>query len=147
MALNKYQLQLSKNIDKKCLNVEIFRKRSKSKLTEKQILDKFESDFNSGKNIQEGLNKAFNNLPDGFLKKECIFKRIKRCTEVIEEKITFDKINKNVFSSSYGFELLSYVFDKVDEFFKEYDSKDQDTLIMRVYDNIERGQLGNIVHF
>jgi len=42
---------------------------------------------------------------------------------------------------------LSYVFDKVDEFFKEYDSKGQDTLIMRVYDNIERGQLGNIVHF
>lgn len=73
------------------------------------------------------------------LPKECIFKRIKRCTEVIEEKITFDKI--------YGFELLSYVFDKVDEFFKEYDSKGQDTLIMRVYDNIERGQLGNIVHF
>ena len=26
------------------------------------------------------------------LPKECIFKRIKRCTEVIEEKITFDKI-------------------------------------------------------
>jgi len=112
---------------------------TESKLTEKQILNKFESDFNSGENIQEGLNKAFDNLPDGFLKKECIFKRIKRCTEVIEEKITFDKI--------YGFELLSYVFDKVDEFFKEYDSKDQDTLIMRVYDNIERGQLGNIVHF
>lgn len=66
------------------------------------------------------------------LPKECIFKRIKRCTEDIEEEITLDK-------TIYGFKLLNYVFDKVDEFFEEYDCDDQWILIMRVYDNIERG--------
>jgi hypothetical protein len=94
--------------------------------------------------------KNFNNPPISNIKldnlhcpcqlpKECIFKRIKYCTEIIEKKIIFDKI--------YGFELLNYIIYVVEEFFKEYDAKDQDTLIVRIHDNIERGRLGNIIYF
>ena len=39
-------------------------------MTEKEILNKFEQDFNSGATIAEGLEIAFNNLPDGFLEKD-----------------------------------------------------------------------------
>tara|TARA_R110002012_G_scaffold215674_2_gene386688 strand:+ start:1878 stop:2123 length:246 start_codon:yes stop_codon:yes gene_type:complete len=80
--------------------------------------------------------KNFNNLPLSETKLDNLFK-------VIEEKIVFDKI--------HSFELLNYVFDKVDEFFKEYDPKCRDILIMKIYDNIEiisnEFELTNIVHF
>jgi hypothetical protein len=70
--------------------------------------------------------------------KKCIFKRIKQCTEEIEEKIVIDKI--------YGFQLMSYLFDKVDEDFNEYNDKQKETLINRIYDNLHRGELGHF-HF
>ena len=68
--------------------------------------------------------------------KKCIFKRIKQCTEEIEEKIVIDKI--------YGFHLMSYLFHKVDEHFGEYNDKQKETLTNRIYDNLNRGE---IVHF
>jgi len=70
--------------------------------------------------------------------KKCIFKRIKQCTEEIEEKIAIDKI--------YGFDLRNYLFDKVDEDFNEYNDKQKETLINRIYDNLHRGELGHF-HF
>lgn len=39
-------------------------------MKEQKILNKFEQDFNSGATIAEGLEIAFNNLPDGFLEKD-----------------------------------------------------------------------------
>lgn len=39
-------------------------------MNEQEILNKFEKDFNSGATVVEGLEIAFNNLPDGFLEKD-----------------------------------------------------------------------------
>lgn len=39
-------------------------------MNEQEILNKFEQDFNSGATIVEGLETAFDNLPDGFLEKD-----------------------------------------------------------------------------
>jgi hypothetical protein len=37
-------------------------------LSKKQILKKFEEDFNKGSNLAEGLDKAFANLPEDYFK-------------------------------------------------------------------------------
>ena len=70
--------------------------------------------------------------------KKCVFKRIKECAEEIEEKITLDKI--------YGFELLDYISNKVDQDFKQYKYERRYIIINRIYANLHRGELGHF-HF
>lgn len=114
---NKYQLNLSKKKGNR-LNIEVIR-------------NKFVSDFNSAKSIEEGINNAFDNLPYG----ESIFGRIKECSQIVEKEIVIRKI--------YGFELLSFIFSKVDELFKEYNSDSRDAIIIRIYNNIENHEKMN----
>ena len=72
-------------------------------------------------------------------KKQCIFKRIRQVTEFIEDEIIFSNIG--------NFVLLGVIFDEVDKAFQEFTRKQQDTLIMRIYDNLERGQLSPSLNF
>jgi hypothetical protein len=44
---------------------------------EKEIIKNFERDFNEAPTVNEGINKAFDNLPDDFFKVS-YFEKIKR---------------------------------------------------------------------
>ncbi len=72
-------------------------------------------------------------------KKQCIFKRLSRVTEFVEDEIIYSNIGNLV--------LLGVVFDAVEKAFKEFTGDQQDTLIMRIYDNLERGQLNSSLNF
>ena len=98
----------------------------------------FKSYFKLGEEGRKEILKGSDSTKLKKTMKKCIFKRIKQCTEEIEEKIAIDKI--------YGFDLMSYLFDKVDEDFNEYNDKQKETLLDRIYDNLHRGELGHF-HF
>jgi len=66
------------------------------------------------------------------MKKECVFAKIKKCTQKVENKILYQGID--------GHALLIYIFELVDEEFKILDSKNTDIIVMRIYDNIEKSQ-------
>tara|TARA_R110002072_G_scaffold237406_1_gene394778 strand:+ start:287 stop:511 length:225 start_codon:yes stop_codon:yes gene_type:complete len=66
------------------------------------------------------------------MKKECVFAKIKKCTQKVENKILYQGID--------GHDLLNYILELVDEEFKTLDSKNTDVIVMRIYDNIEKSQ-------
>ena len=98
----------------------------------------FKSYFKLGEEGRKEILKGSDSTKLKKTMKKCIFKRIKQCTEEIEEKIVIDKI--------YGFQLMSYLFDKVDEYFGEYNDKQKETLTNRIYDSLNRGEIGHF-HF
>jgi hypothetical protein len=108
--------------------------------SEKKVDKKFnfKSYFKLGEEGRKEILKGSDSTKLKKTMKKCIFKRIKQCAEEIEEKITLDKI--------YGFELLDYISNKVDQDFKQYKYERRYIIINRIYDNLHRGELGHF-HF
>ena len=108
--------------------------------SEKKVDKKFnfKSYFKLGEEGRKEILKGSDSTKLKKTMKKCIFKRIKQCAEEIEEKITLDKI--------YGFELLDYISNKVDQDFKQYKYERRYIIINRIYANLHRGELGHF-HF
>lgn len=66
------------------------------------------------------------------MKKECVFAKIKKCTQKVENEIYDKKI--------YGYVLLNYISELIDKEFKILDSKNTDIIVMRICDNIKKSQ-------
>ena len=64
------------------------------------------------------------------MKKECVFAKIKKCTQKVKNEILSKGID--------GHALLNYIFESIDKEFKILDSKNTDIIVMRIYDNIEK---------
>lgn len=59
-----------------------------------------------------------------------IFEKINLATLQVKKKAEENKL--------YGFKLLNCVYNQVEFCFKDLTKKQQDTIIMRIYDNLER---------
>lgn len=62
-----------------------------------------------------------------------IFEKIKLATIQVKKKAEENKL--------YGFTLLTCVYDQVEFCFKDLTEKQQDTIIERIYDNLERNNI------
>lgn len=62
-----------------------------------------------------------------------IFEKINLATLQVKKKAEENKL--------YGFKLLNCVYNQVDFCFRGLTCKQQDTIIMRIYDNLERNNI------
>lgn len=103
-------------------------------MKEQEILNKFEKDFNSGATIAEGLEIAFNNLPDGFLEK----KQNKTGTNFSEiDDIVMTSIQKNPnFRRLDLYQSFEESFDK-DKVFEKQNIKVVNLVFEILFDEIQ----------